>query len=84
MNAIIEAEEISPVTDGLVAVRGFSRSYFLSIQRLNPMAPLRAPAIARVIHTTCMKVGAPLVATSIATKAKGNAKMVCENFTSER
>jgi hypothetical protein len=48
---------------------------------LNPIAALRAPTIANTIQAICAKLMPPSAAAKAAPlKAKGNAKMLCENL----
>src|SRR5687767_13890909 len=67
-----------------MAVRGFSLSNFRSTMRLNDMAHVRAHTMAATIKTNGRQPGQPRVsraATTIAARANGKAKTVCENFT---
>ena len=89
-NSIAFLEVIIPEGISLIAVRGFKASNVLSSHRLKAMAAL----LAKIIHATTNKNtchhGFSFVdlvcarARKNPINAKGIAKMVCENFTSER
>lgn len=58
-------------------VRGLRASIFASIILLSPMAPERAPTIARVIHHICSNEGNPDAASTAAMNANGKANTEC-------
>ena len=71
-----------PVGSSRPAVRGFLASSRRSTMRLNPMAAVRAPAMATKIATTCASVmPCPRAASAVAANAKGKANKVWLNFT---
>src|SRR5262245_66142336 len=75
-----------PVGRCRVAVRGFNASNLRSTIRLKAIAHVRAQIIAARINPNVRHPGQPRLsraATTIAAKAKGRAKTVCENFTNE-
>jgi len=62
-------------------VLGFRASIAASAMRLNPMAADRAPTIATMIQNTVAKSsGFALWTRTIAERANGSAKIVCENL----
>src|SRR2546421_471003 len=66
------------------AVRGFFWSMDQSLRRLKSMAAVRARTMQRRTSASVRKLGWPFAATSSAPRAKGRAKIVCENRISRR
>ena len=77
---------ICPVGRCRAAVRGFNASNLRSTIRLKAIAHVRAQTIAARISPNVRHPGQPRLsraATTIAARAKGSAKTVCENFTND-
>ena len=77
--------EIFPAGISREAVRGLSRSIFQSVQRLKPIATLRAKTIQPIICSSKIQLNSLSVllsANTNAISANGMANIVWENFTS--
>src|SRR5689334_1259501 len=75
---------ILPVGKCLPAVLGLSASNLRSAIRLNAIAHVRAQTMQARMSPNFLQPGQPrlsLAATTIAARANGSAKIVCENFT---
>ncbi len=62
------------------AVLGLWISYLASTSLLNDIAQLRAITSAPIINKSCLISGIPPAAIKALITAKGNEKIVCENF----
>src|SRR4030042_3106057 len=86
-NRAADRGPILPDGNSLLSVLGFSESIFLSARRLKPIAAFLAKIMQRIIRIRSLKLNVysfPDTANANPIMAKGMAKTVWRNFTSEK